>query len=555
MKKEVSIIFDLLEQYGVKEVVCSPGSRNAPLLLAASRKESLRKHVIVDERAAGYFALGLSMVAQDPVALVCTSGTAVLNYSPAVAEAYYHGIPLIIISADRPMEWIDQDDSQTIRQNDCLKNFIKSGYDLYADSDNDTYLWYANRTVNQALLTATTGKPGPIHLNIHLDSPLNKITEFNPAERKIEVIERAGKLSVRDIDMLAERAAGKRTLIVAGFMPPSHKMQKAMVELLRHDNIAVMAETISNLHLPEENYMIDSVLCRMSDRQKQQLRPEIVISLGGALVSRQLKEYLRQQKPEEHWHVGYSDNLIDCFQALTLKIELKAEEFAMQFAKRLRRYKTDVHPSYKEEWEERRREAAKVNLEYISKALWSDLKAFEMILSQMPRNFNLFLSNGTPVRYAQIISYPAPHASYCNRGVSGIEGGIATMTGGTFSYKGMTLLITGDLSFSYDQSSLGLHRKNAKMRIIVISNGGGGIFRFIGNTATLEEREEYFCVNPDLPVRQLAEAYGWEYGEAADAEELKNHLRHFFKPSETPKLLNVVTPPEESAEILKNFFK
>ncbi len=174
-KNFCSILFDVMVEKGVKDVVCSPGSRNTPLLIAASSRESLRKHVVIDERSAAFMALGLAVVSRRPVALVCTSGTALLNYGPAIAEAFYQSVPVVVISADRPEQWIDQDDSQTLRQYEALSNYVKRSYQLPAFGNDDKEMqWYANRIINDAMIEATSRRKGPVHINIQLDNPLGK---------------------------------------------------------------------------------------------------------------------------------------------------------------------------------------------------------------------------------------------------------------------------------------------------------------------------------------------------------------------------------------------
>ena len=295
-KKFCSILFDVLEQKGVKDVVCSPGSRNVPLLLAASSRESLKKHLIVDERSAAFVGLGISLVSKQPVALICTSGTALLNYTPAVAEAYYQSIPLIIISADRPIQWIDQDDSQTLRQDNALENYVKKSYSIPANGEDDNeMLWYVNRIANDAVLAATTGRKGPVHINIHLSEPLgNKTARESDTPRIIDSIQPDAISNKEIIKNLAREIAESKVLFVAGFAAPDSALQKSIADFSHFPNVVVMAETISNLHLKEDSYSIDSVLTAYDPDKLDSLAPDLVISIGGALVSRKLKEYLRR---------------------------------------------------------------------------------------------------------------------------------------------------------------------------------------------------------------------------------------------------------------------
>ena len=557
-KKFCSIVFNVLLQSGVRDVVCSPGSRNAPLLIAASAREGMRKHVVVDERCAAFMALGIAMVSKRPVALVCTSGTALLNYAPAVAEAFYLGIPLIVLSADRPQQWIDQDDSQTLRQFEALSNFVKKSYELPAWGDNDPELqWYANRMANDAMIEAMSRKKGPVHINIRLGDPLGRKCPMNmPRERIIDVINSDGIINKEVERSLAMELVGKKVMLVAGFMQPDARLQNAVGELCSLPNVAVMAETLSNLHLPYYAHSVDSVLTAYPEEKLSELCPDIVITLGGSLVSRKLKEYLRRNRDRcSHWSVGWNHTTSDCFMSLTKRIEADPARFLHHISgcmKSLIRKGKRGGDDYSRKWHMARSNAAEAKGDYVSRQPWSELRAFQTILSSIPQNINLFLSNGTAVRYAQILDYHLPHASYCNRGVSGIDGSCSTAIGGAKAYKGMTLLITGDLSMAYDLGSLALPDIPDRMKIIVIDNGGGGIFRFIPTTSSLSEREEYFCTPPRLPLRSLAEGYGWEYSEAADAEGLEDALSLLLK-SNQKGILRVICDGELSAEILKGY--
>ncbi len=163
------ILMDVIMARGVKTIIISPGSRNTPLIIAAEAREKLKKYVVADERTAAFMALGMAMGSRRPVALACTSGTALYNYAPAVAEAFYQKIPLIVISADRPAQWIDQDDSQTLRQSGALANIVKASFDIPLETEapepcaNPAFVtekhWFVNRLVNEAMTVATTGLP------------------------------------------------------------------------------------------------------------------------------------------------------------------------------------------------------------------------------------------------------------------------------------------------------------------------------------------------------------------------------------------------------------
>lgn len=547
--------FSLLHQYGVRDIVCSPGSRNAAFLAGITRFDELKTRVVVDERSAAFIALGIAVVSRKPVALVCTSGSAVLNYAPAVAEAFYQGVPLIVVSADRPEEWIDQDDSQTIRQAGVLDNFVKGSFNLDAERFEADYEWYANRLVNEGLTKALRPKCGPVHFNIHLSGFVERDMEEISSEyaRKLSFIDPPQQLSPNDLRVWSDLMASHKVMIVAGFMPPDHKLQKAMAALEAKPNVCVMAETLSNLHLPPSCYMVDTVLFPLSDTMKKDLRPDILISLGGALVSRKLKEFLRKNPPRMfHLAFNYSDSFIDCFQSLSYKMECSPSSFLLAAAKKMEKlqsHNVDV-PDYGLVWN-RLREGMKRDF---SSVPWSDLKALHMVLGALPEQTNLFLSNGTSVRYGQIIPYRLTHATYGNRGVSGIEGCASTAVGASMKYPGLTCLITGDMSFGYDTAGLASGLESPAMRIVVLDNGGGDIFRFIPATKSLPIREEFLCADREVPVGLLADAYGWIYFYADSEESLAETLDEFFDESVRPCILHIDTRAVKyNSEILTKY--
>lgn len=551
-KEVVSQLFNLLEEYGVKHIVCSPGSRNAALLLEAHTHPAIKKHIVVDERSAAFIGFGISMATKTPVVLTCTSGTAMLNYGPALAEAFYQGIPLIVVSADRPAEWIDQDDSQTIRQTGPLDNIAKASYDLNGDWDSEDEIWLANRIFNEGIQKCLSPKQGPVHFNIHLDGKVNNDRQEALKVRKILNIHSSRQVDKEQIKHLVEEATGKKILFVAGFMLPDDRMQKAVACLLRLSNVCVMAETVSNLHLPVECYRIDNVLFSPSPRIDENFKPDIIISVGGALISRKLKEYLRKCDGSSHWAIGYSNNVIDCFKRLSLRIEADPASFIKTFAK-LSLRKNSLSPlisTYQDDWR-KIRQIQKVKLKSLP---WSDLRALDILFNALPRETNLFLSNGTAVRYGQIIPYHVTHATYSNRGVSGIEGCTSTAIGISLVYEKITCLVTGDMSFLYDLGGLASNLASERLIIVILDNGGGDIFRFIKATKDLEIREKYLCAQREVPTFHLAQAFGFDYYFAENEKNLKKIIRDIFEVSGKPKMLHISTRnSKNNSSILRNF--
>lgn len=545
-------LISLLRDYGVTTIVASPGSRNAPLLVAATKEKTIEVIPVADERSAAFIALGHATLSDAPVAIMCTSGSAVLNYGPAVAEAFYRALPLIVISADRPYEWIDQDDSQTIRQPGVLANFTKGSYDL-DESATDADKWYANRMINDAMTLALSGRRGPVHINVRLDTPLGRKSDtVHPQPRRIATLCPREDLTVSDARLYGRRLASPRKImIIAGFMAPDSRLNQALGRLARLHNFVVMTETIANMHNPAFISRIDTTLSQMTDDDRRELMPDVVITLGGALVSRHIKDYIRSIDHAEHWSVGHTHTTVDCFRHLSLRIEMRPEVFFPQLASAMQPHQT---PSdYSRRWELIARRAEATHQAYVSAAPWSDMRAFSAFMPMIPRNANLQLSNGTAVRYAQLFATRDYHRSDCNRGVSGIDGCTSTAIGAAMAYPGITVLVTGDMSAQYDIGALAYASLAPGLRIIVMRNGGGAIFRFVESTRDLEELEQYFAHPRQFPARQVAEAYGLDYFEAADEQTLRAVFRSFLS-APRAALLAIDTPAEESARVLRAYF-
>lgn len=553
MKYTCQILTALLRERGIKDVIVSPGSRNSSLITAFDESPDFDIRVIIDERSAAFCALGRAMTTRQPTVLVCTSGTAVLNYAPAVAEAYYQGIPLIVISADRPLEWIDQDDSQTIRQNNVLSNFVKASYDIHDLTYNDEeQIWYSSRLINDALSNTTSQRPGPVHINMRFREPLNDVDSPRCDIRNILDISPSGQLRPNEVKTLAYQASQLKIMIICGFETPNWKINKAINQLTALPNVTVLSESISNLHGAYINNNIDRTLACL-DKQDTRYYPDLLISFGGSLVSRMLKTYIRDIRPKYNWYIGYQNNLSDCFKSLTTRILTPPDKFFPSFAAALKKFKPES--DYSKLWSDLYINATKRHNFFTKNSPWCSLWVFDQIMCNIPDHYNLHLSNGTSIRYAQLCDNGHPHATYCNRGVSGIDGCTSTAIGSAQCYSCPTLLITGDMSFAYDIGALSISDIPNNFKIIVINNNGGDIFRFIGSTSQLSHREKYFCAKPFLPLAQLCDAYGFNYSSAANKEELISVLPKFFNYNQQKSILEINLKNSDSAEILKQYFK
>jgi 2-succinyl-5-enolpyruvyl-6-hydroxy-3-cyclohexene-1-carboxylate synthase len=471
-----------------------------------------------------------------------------------VAEAYYQGIPLIVVSADRPQQWIDQDDSQTIRQFEALSNFVKKSFDIpdFPATDKEM-LWYANRCINEAIITASTGKPGPVHINMQFNAPLTRSGEPIAEQRIMNIKTGRSRIEPDELRSLAEMASNSKILICAGFMPPEHKLSRAIQSMLAFPNVYLLSETLANIKISGYRSGIDRIISYADSDTLKELSPDIVITLGGALVSRKVKEWLRKSPNTRQWALDKSSFMSDCFQKLSLKIEADAAIFLSGLSYWMG--KLSIKSDWQKKWLALSEKSLISQREFVHKAPWCDLKVFDYIFSKLPSRVNVQCSNGTPIRYAELFACESDiHALYCNRGTSGIEGCTATAIGASEAYKRATLFITGDMSFMHDLGALAMHEIPSRLKIIVINNGGGDIFRFISTTASLESREELFCCPQQsaLKIKSVSEIFGFKYFCAESESELIPSFSRFINSTERC-ILEIRTIDSRNAEILNEY--
>ena len=551
--KGVKELIDICVGKGMEYVVISPGSRNAPLSISLARDNRIQTPVIVDERSAGYFALGIAQQTGKPVGLVCTSGTALLNYAPAVAEAFYQRLPLVVLSADRPQEWIGQDDSQAINQVNVLQNFVKASYHLPIVTDGTDDLWSLNRMMNEALSKSISGRLGPVHINIPFREPLyGEKNKEGESERIINKIVANEVLSNEIKEALVQEwRSSSKVLILAGLLPKNEKLNACLSQLAKFKQVVVLTESISNLNDQAFLPCIDRVITSFSAKEAEVFQPDLLINFGGPLVSKKIKSFLRENPPEKHWFVGKEDKLIDTFKALSSHIDIAPENFFEEILPLLSNHES----TYADDWKKRDRACDLAHEDYLKNTKWSDLKAFESVLGAIPDGANLQLANSSVVRYAQLFK-TSPNLLYnSNRGTSGIDGCTSTAVGACHVNDKITTLITGDISFFYDTNGLWNKYLSNRLKIVLINNGGGGIFRFIPGPSDAPELEEYFETVQEYRADKLAETYGLDYFYADSLEALENSLPDFFKLGEKACILELKTPRELNDVVLKDYFK
>lgn len=545
VKKNVLQTVALLKEYGIKDIVVSPGSRNAPFLQTFSQDSSFKCHVVVDERNAAFYALGIIQSTKRPVVVCCTSGTALLNFAPAVAEAYYQQLPLVVVSADRSQEWIGQMDGQTIPQSGAFGTMVKKSVNLpEINSQQDE--WFCNRLVNEALISCTAGAAGPVHLNVPISEPL-----FDYSIKELPKVRRINyslPINRTNIQPFAEKWQSlPKRMIIVGQSFKDTALVNVLEKLAQHTDCIILTEYLSNCVSPLLISNFDAWLYALPEEEKNNFSPDLVITLGGHTVSKRLKQFLRSNRPQEHWHLTKSNEVIDLFQSLTELVETDDVRFLEDLISTISNEDDKV---YQRLW----KDTTETIEEPSSDIPFSDIQAVGAFLSMLPEGAVLHLANSSSVRNVQLYNQKPSWNIYCNRGTNGIESSLPSAVGFASVYKGITYLLIGDLSFFYGLNSLwNIGQKN--LRILLINNGGGGIFHLLPGLSNAPSLTKYVAATHDSNAKEWIAAAQMRYLSAHDRSELDDALNVFMDETVDESIvLEVITDMEISKQVFKDYY-
>ncbi len=547
----VQLLAKLLKAKGVDRVVISPGSRNAPLTIAFTCYEGFASYAIPDERSAGFIALGMALQEEKPVALVCTSGTALLNYYPAIAEAFYQQVPLVVISADRPGFLIDQGDGQTIRQRDVFANHIRASIELKEHLASPEEKREHIRRINEAMNTALSCIKGPVHINFPFDEPLyNTSADQVDAPGLIRVAETSIKLSDNELHRLKTIwNESERIIVLAGQQTIAPQFRQLMKQYA--EKVLIMSEVTSNLSSEVFFTTIDRFLVPLSKQERKQLQPDLLVTFGGAIVSKKIKQYFREYQPKQHWHIGHRNHHPDTFFALTDIIPVEPEKFFNQ----LLPFIEDRENNWLDSMRQLNMRSRENHNKFMDEVPFCDLRVFSVLSERINPGQVVHLANSTPVRYAQLFNWKNGIVFFGNRGTSGIDGCVSTAVGTAIATQQTVWLITGDMAFFYDSNGLWHRHHPKKLKIVVINNGGGGIFRFIDGPESTGVLEDFFETRQPNSVQKIAESFGLHYKSARNEDELRLALNSLCEFTDESTVLEVFTPREINAEVLKKYFQ
>lgn len=536
---------------GVKHVVISPGSRSAPLVIAFNGQEGIECLQVIDERSAAFFALGMAQQLHAPVALICTSGSAVLNYGPAIAEAFYQRIPLLVITADRPEEWVDQGEGQAIRQHGVLALHMKRSVQLPRITSDELARWHCGRLINEAIDETLLPVPGPVHVNVPFAEPLYGRTDEQGSSRFIApVMTEAFILPDHARWLIGQLSACKKVMVLAGQGVWSDGLLTQLVQLASLPQVTVHTEATSNLDDPAFITCIDRVIEGVNDRNEKDLRPDLLITFGGAVVSKRIKTLLRKWKPAQHWNIDAGQRHYDTYQSLTHDIAVSPEIFFAQLA-------PSVVPNesiYGEVWKMMDESIRGKHNRILAAAPFCDLTVFNTLNDRIPGDSAVHLANSTPARYAQLFDRVRGHRWFSNRGTSGIDGCTSTAVGAALATKQVTTLITGDTAFCYDSNAFWNDHLSADLKVIVIDNGGGNIFRYIEGPDQDAELLPWFEAPHGRSTEQLVKSFDLPYYHANDHASLESGLDKLYTVHEKAAVLHITTDALTSPQVLRNYF-
>lgn len=546
-KKSIQLLAHVLQGCGITDFVISPGSRNAPLAIHFSQISDFRCYSIVDERSAAFVALGMAKSLGRPVAVICTSGSAAANYYPAVTEAFYANIPLLLLTADRPADFVDLFDGQTIRQKNLFHQHSYGDFELNEEDTEEAQA--ENFELISRAVTLCWERRGPVHINIPLAEPLYEFTESLPVMPRAELLlnQRPYQLPAA---LVAQWNTARRILVLAGTLAPNPELNNLLGQLVKNHSVVVLSEAQSNLEGSKIFGHTDRYIFGFDKEDFRKYAPDLLITIGQNVVSKKVKQFLRQATAKKHWHIDPHWHP-DTYYSLSEKIAAPPEVFFRQL---LPLVNLEPQPYYNQ-WNTLRERADRRHAEYLAGTPFSDLQVFHQFAEALPADYAVHFSNSAPIRYAQLFDF-GKNPVFCNRGTSGIDGSTSTAMGYALADGQPVVLVTGDIGFFYDINGLWNQYLPASTRIIVVNNGGGDIFKIIpGPSRAAEALHTFIATEHRRSVELMARNFGFDYHKAADAAELQEVLKDFFAPSERPRILEVQTWDQPNAEILKGYFQ
>ncbi|MFN4083583.1 MAG: 2-succinyl-5-enolpyruvyl-6-hydroxy-3-cyclohexene-1-carboxylic-acid synthase [Bacteroidia bacterium] len=560
MQQHVFVITSVLKEAEIEHAVICPGSRCAPLVFALLNEGSIRCHSVTDERTAGFVALGIAIETQKPVVLVCTSGTAALNFFPAIAEAFYQKIPLIVLTADRPPELLNQQDGQMIMQKGVYGQHVLASHELPCFEDGNDVKILTEKIVFQSLRECLGFQgPGPIHINVPLREPLYPLQKTNEITLSLNAKE---QLTLQDpliqshdlFEAVQAFKNSQKRLIILGLHLPDNKLSELLTQMVSYPNTVLIADIGSNQQHLSQVANFDAIVQYANTEQLVHLEPDFILSFGGPLVSKALKNWLKKITPKFHFRIQSQTQIVNTYNNVTHSCIANPIVFLQRMFHHLKVQKPEN--DYLNTWLKLKEKATTQQQQFLNNAAWFEPKAVDLILKKLPDDCTLHLGNSSVIRFASWLGINNKTIKVqTNRGTSGIDGCISTAIGCALAdEKSKHILLVGDLSFWYDSNAFWLNQPLPENLIVfVFNNGEGGIFNWIDGPSNHPDYLKFFTTPTNRNIKLHTQQFNVEYLFANNEADLKSILKSIYNKNKTCVVELAFTNPHENYQLIKKF--
>ena len=550
-KAIIQMMVNHCKGYGISHIVFSPGSRNAPFAIAFDNDSFFETHIIHDERVAGFYAIGIAQTIDKPVALCCTSGSAIVNYYPAITEAFFRKIPLLVLSADRPKHLINKGHGQTIMQDGIFGKHVNHAVSFEDVKREDVKKLKYPETSQKYLSSLFAEAKTPIHYNVHLNEPLYEtcgLSETYPVPSNEDLQSKHFEV---DHDFLL-KLESKKIIVLCGQNSAAPGLNTAIKNFNDNTNVLVLNENTSGLYDEKFINCIDRTLNSISAEKEQEFRPDVLITIGDAIVSKKIKTFFINNQPEFHLAINHSEIGIDTYECLDLQLKIDSTTvFKAINNSELKRNTINFESKWK-----MIDLNAKDRLPHFFETEKSktDIQVFNAINHCLLENTVLHMANSSIVRYMQLFD-PVKSINYqSNRGTSGIDGSMSTAVGSAMASPDKNhLFITGDISFIYDSNAMWISPFPKNLKIIIIDNQGGGIFRIIDGSSSSNQLKTFFEAQHNTNTKKIAEGFGFSVIEENNLNKFETTINDFIQDM-NHQFLIFRTDTYENPLALKRFF-
>lgn len=496
-------------EHRIEQAILCPGSRNAPLSETLVSQTKIHAIPVADERSAGFQAIGMALMQHKPVAIVCTSGSALANLLPSVAEAYYREIPLLIISADRPPAWIGQQLGQTLPQPALLGTLTQYAVSL-PEIHNEETEWHCNRLLNDAFLRLQRPPFGPIHINIPLSEPLFEYFSGTLPETRV-IHDLPIRQSFDHAAFCDLWHSHEKKMILVGQYNPTVYEEYLLSLLCKRTDCVVLGDAFSNT-VPLGAYPVSDFLARNLTRENlHAMIPNFLITMGGQVVSKQWRILLQNHRPCCHLSVTQHSHNIDPYRSLNYRISVSMSHFL----ETLLDLPDAPLCNYSDHWE-----TFFDNLAFPEYSPYSNHGVIEKIVSSLPEHAVLHVGNSSLARDIQDFILPSGVKCHANRGTNGIEGSVSVAVGAAIADSNEHILLIGDLSFFYDMNALWKNAIPRNLSIVMLNNGGGAIFKHLNGMKKGETFDRFVAHRHHTCAKGWALETGFEYHAVYNEKEL-----------------------------------